>query len=167
MSNLFVAGSFPGCSQLWTKAVPCDAEEILHHHILDGGHRLNHNMVLEEHQQEVPLSCKLSLTRLVLATSKEMEREVAHLPWNCFKCSIHGPTPMLTPEASWCYDCQTDKMACAEAVLTTLTEAILDTWLGGYAEGASNAVINIVTGRDICLMAWNPHNRANSGLMDP
>ena len=27
-------------------------------------------------------------------------------------------------------------------------------------------MINTVTGRDIRLMAWNPHNRANSGLME-
>ena len=129
-----MAGAFPGCNQLWTKAVPCDAEDTFHYHVLDGGHRLNHNLDLEEHQQEVPYPCKSSLARLVLATSQELEKEVEHLPWNCYNCSSHGPTPMLAPEASWCYDCQTDKMACAEAVLTTLTEAILDTWLGGYAE---------------------------------
>ena len=69
MSKFYMAGAFPGCSQLWTKAVPCDAEEILHHHVLDGGHRLNHNLDLEEHQQEVPILCKSSLARLVLATS--------------------------------------------------------------------------------------------------
>ena len=57
-------------------------------------------------------------------------------------------------------------MATAEAVLTTLTEAILDTWLEGHAEGASNAVIRTVTGSEIRLMAWHPHNRANSGLME-
>ena len=94
-----MAGAFPGCSQLWTKAVPCDAEEILHHHVLDGGHRLNHNLDLEEHQQEVPIPCKSSLARLVLATSQEVEKEVAHLPWNCYNCSTHGSTPMLTPVA--------------------------------------------------------------------
>ena len=150
---------FPGCSQLWTKAVPCDAENTFHYHVLDGGHRLNHNLDLEEHQQEVPYSCKSSLARLVLATSQELEKEVEHLPWNCHNCSSHGvKPPVLAPEASWCLDCDTDKMATAEAVLTTLTEAILDTWLEGHAEGASNAVIKTVTGSEIRLMAWHPHN---------
>ena len=161
-----MAGVFPGCSQLWTKAVPCEAEEVFHYLVLDGGTRLNHNLDLEENQREISYQCKSNLAKLIMPSSQEVEEEVVYLPWNCYICSSNGPTPMLTPEAPWCYDCQTDKMACAEAVLSTLTEAILDTWTGGFAEGASNALISTVTGKDIHQMAWNLHNRANSGLME-
>ena len=48
-----MAGGFPGCSQLWTKAVPCEVE-VFRYHVLDGGARLNHNLDLEEHQREIP-----------------------------------------------------------------------------------------------------------------
>ena len=80
-----------------------------------------------------------------------------YLSWNCYICSAKGPTPMLTPEALWCNDCQTDKTACAEAVLSTFIEAILDTWTGGFVEGSSNPLVSTVTGEAIREMAWNPH----------
>ena len=102
-----------------------------------------------------------------MATNQELEREIAHLPWNCHNCSSHGvKSPVLAPEAVWCLTCDTDKLATAEAVLTTLSEAIIDTWLEGHCEGASNAVIKTVSGKEICLMAWSPHSRANSGLLE-
>ena len=145
MSKFYMAGAFPGCSQLWAQAVPCNAGRTLHYHILDGGHRLDHNLELESHQTEVPYPCKQSLAKFVLATNQELEREIAHLPWNCHNCSSHGvKSPMLAPEAIWCLTCDTDKLATAEAVLTTLSEAIIDTWLEGHCEGASNAVIKTV-----------------------
>ena len=80
---------------------------------------------------------------------------MAHLPWNCYNCSSHGvKSPVLAPEASWCLTCDTDKLATAEAVLTTLSEGILDTWLEADSETASNAVIKMVSGKEICMMAW-------------
>ena len=162
-----MAGAFPGCSQLWAQAVPCNADRTLHYHILDGGHRLDHNLELESHQTEVPLPCKQSLPKFVLATNQELEREIAHLPWNCYNCSSLGvKSPMLAPEAIWCLTCDTDKLATAEAVLTSLSVAIIDTWLDGHCEGASNAGIKTVSGKEIRLMAWSPHNRANSGLLE-
>ena len=117
-----MAGGFPGCSQVWTKAVPCK-EEVFHYHVLDGGARLNHNLELEEHQREIPYQCKTSLAKLIMPSSQEVEEEVVYLPWNCYNCSAKSPTPILTPEALWCNDCQTDKTACAEAVLSTLIKA--------------------------------------------
>ena len=90
-----MAGAFPGCSQLWTKAVPCEAEEVFHYHVLDGGARLNHNLDLEEHQREISYQCKSSLAKLIMPSSQEVEEEVVYLPWNCYNCSSNGPTPML------------------------------------------------------------------------
>ena len=69
ISKFYMAGAFPGCSQLWAQAVPCNADSTLHYHVLDGGHRLNQNLDLEEHQQEVPYPCKSSLARRVLANN--------------------------------------------------------------------------------------------------
>ena len=102
-----------------------------------------------------------------MATNQALDREIAHLPWNCHNCSSHGvKSPVLAPEAVWCLTCDTDKLATAEAVLPSLSVAIIDTWLEGHVEGASNAVVNTVTGSEVRLMAWSPHNRANSGLME-
>ena len=67
-------------------------------------------------------------------------------------CSLDGPTPMLHPEAQWCNDCGTDKLASAEAILSTYLQAILDTWKGGLVEEASNLVVSTVSGEDVRQM---------------
>ena len=102
-----------------------------------------------------------------MASNQEMGDDIAHLPWNCYNCSSHGvKSPVLAPEAAWCLTCDTDKLATAEAVLTTLSEGILDTWIEAHRETAGNAVIKMVSGKEIRMMAWSPHNRANSGLLE-
>ena len=80
-------------------------------------------------------------------------------------CRSDGPTPMLHPEASLCTDCGTEKLASAEAVLSTYIQCILDTWRGGLADEISNLVVSTVSGEDIREMVWHPHGRINSGLM--
>merc|ERR1711888_562482 len=102
-----------------------------------------------------------------MASNQEMGEEIKHLPWNCYNCSSHGvQSPVIYPEAAGCLTCYADKLATAEAVLTTLSEGILDTWLEAHRETAGNAVIKMVSGKEIRMMAWSPHNRANSGLLE-
>ena len=48
----------------------------------------------------------------------------------------------------------------------TLSESILTTWLEAHHEAAGNAVIKMVSGKELRMMAWAPHNRANSGLLE-
>ena len=126
MSNFFTAGGFPGRNRLWTKAVPCEVG-ALHYHVLDGGAWLTRDLDLDEHQREIPYQCKTSLAKLIMPSSQEVEEEVGYMPWNCYICSSDGPTPMLTHEAQWCNDCGTEKLTCAEAILSTCIQAILDT----------------------------------------
>ena len=160
MSNFLVAGSFPGCYQLWTKAVPCDVGEF-HYHVLDGGAQLTRNLDLKEPQLEIPYECKSRLVQRVMPSSQE----VGLMPWNCPLCSSDGPTPMLHPEAQWCNDCGTEKLASAEAVLSTYIQGILDTWRGNLAEEISNLVVSTVSAEEIREMVWHTHGRLNSGLM--
>ena len=101
-----------------------------------------------------------------MATYQEMGEEIKHLPWQCYNCSSLGVrSPVLDPEAVWCLTCSEDKLATAEAVLMTLSEGILNTWLEAHHEAAGNAVIKMVNGKELRMMAWAPHNRANSGLL--
>ena len=165
MSNFFTAGGFPGCSRLWTKVGPCEVG-ALHYHVLDGGAWLTRDLDLDEHQREIPYQCKTSLAKLIMPSSQEVEEEVGYMPWNCYICSSDGPTPMLTPEAQWCNDCGTEKLTCAEAILSTYIQAILDTWTGGLVDGASNVVVSTVSGEFIRQMVWHPHDRLNSGLLE-
>ena len=73
-------------------------------------------------------------------------------------------SPVLAPAAAWCLTCSEDKLATAEAVLMTLSVSILNTWMEAQDEAAGNAPIKMVSGKELRMMAWAPHNRPNSGL---
>ena len=68
MSNFFVAGSLPGCYQLWTRAIQCDVGSV-HYHILDGGAQLTHNLDLKEPKLDIPYECKTRLVQQIMPES--------------------------------------------------------------------------------------------------
>ena len=167
MSQLFYAGKFPGCSRLWAQAVPCNTNHTPHFHIVDGGQRLNDRLELESQQKEIPLTCKKKFAELIMASNQEMGNEIKHLPWQCYNCTSSGVrSPVLEPEAAFCLMCSEDKLASAEAVLMSLSQTILTTWLEAQHEAAGNAIIKVVSGKELRMLAWSPHNRANSGLLE-
>ena len=101
-----------------------------------------------------------------MGTNEELGEEIKHLYWQCYNCSSEGVrSPVLSPAATWCRTCSEDKLATAEATLMTLSISILDTWMKAHNEDAGNAPIKMISGRELRMTAWSPHNRANSGLL--
>ena len=167
MAQFFYAGKFPGCSRLWAQAVACNTNQTPHFHIVDGGQRLNNLLEPESQQEEIPFTCKQKFAELIMASNQEMENEIKHLPWQCFNCTSNGVrSRVLEPEAAFCLTCSEDKLASAEAVVMSLSQTILTTWLNAQHEPAGNAIIKVVNGKDLRMLAWSPHNRMNSGLLE-
>ena len=54
----------------------------------------------------------------------------------------------------------------AEAVVMSLAQTILTTWLNEEEEPAGNVSFTVVNGRDLRKLAWSPHGRMNSGLLE-
>ena len=102
-----------------------------------------------------------------MASNGEMGNEIKHLPLQCFNCISNGVgSRVLEPEAAFCITCSEDKLASAEAVVMSLSQTMLTTWLNAQHEPAGNAIIKVVNGKDLRMLAWSPHNRVNSGLLE-
>ena len=166
MAQLFYAGNFPGCSRLYAQAVACNTNQTPHFHIVDGGIRLNTLLELEPQQEEIPFTCKRKFTELMMASNGQMGKEIQHLPWQCINCINNGVgSRVLEPDAAFCLTCSEDKLASAEAVVMSLAQTILTTWLNVQHEPAGNTSIKVVNVKDLRMLAWSPHGRMNSGLL--
>ena len=158
MAQFFYAGNFPGCSSLYSRAVACSTNQTPHFHVVDGGTRLNTLLEPEPQQEEIPFTCKRKFCELMMASNGEMGNEIKHLYWQCINCINNGVgSRVLEPEASFCLTCSEDKLASAEAVVMSLSQTILNTWLEVQNEPASNAIISVVNGKDLRELAWSQH----------
>ena len=167
MAQLYYTGNFPSCSRLYASVVACNTNRTPHYHVVDSGMRLNSLLEPEPEQAEIPFSCKRKFCELMMASNGQMGKEIQHLYWQCQNCIKNGAgSQVLEPEAAFCLTCSEDKLASAEAVVMSLAQTILTTWLNVQEEPAGNASFNVVNGRDLRKLAWSPHGRMNSGLLE-
>ena len=167
MAKIFYAGMYPSCSGLAACLVSCTIDRVTHFHVINGGRRLNTLLEPEPEQGEIPNECIRNFCSLMMASNGKMRDEIHHLYWQCKNChNIDGVSRILKPEAGFCLKCTEDKLATAEQVVMALSQEILNTWREEQSEPASNVNYKILTGRDLRELAYSPHNREGSGLME-
>ena len=167
MSNFFYAGLKPSCSGLAACLVSCTTDQVTHFHVINGGRRLNNLLEPEPEQGEIPNECVRNFCQLMMASNGKMKEEIHQLYWQCKNChNIDGVSPILEPDAGFCLKCSEDKLASAEQVVMALSQDILNTWREEQTEPASNVNYKMLTGRDLRDLAYSPHKREGSGLIE-
>ena len=167
MSNIFYAGNYPSCSGLFARIVPCTTDRVPHFHVIDGGTRLNTLLEPEPVQEEIPHECIRNFCSLMMTSNGQMRKEIQSLYWQCKNClNIDGVSRILEPEAGFCLKCSEDKLSTAEQVVMALSQAILTTWREEQEEPAGQVNYTVMTGKDLRELAYSPHGREGSGLLE-
>ena len=165
--NFFHAGIFPSCSALSTRLVSCASNQGTHFHVLHGGRRLNSFMEPEPVQKEIPNECIRNFCTTMMASNGKMRDEIQPFYWQCLHChNSEVVSPILEPETGSCSNCAADKLATAEQVVMALSQEILNTWREEPTEPAGVANYTMMTGKDLRELAYSPHGREGSGLLE-
>merc|ERR1711936_910037 len=145
----------------------CTTDRVTHFHVINGGRKLNNLLEPEPEQGEIPNECVRNLCKLMMASNGKMKEEIHQLYWQCKNClNLDGVAPILEPGVGSCLKCTEDKLASAEQVVMALSQDILNTWREEKVEPAGNVNYKILTGRELRLLAYSPHNREGSGLIE-
>ena len=167
MVNIFYAGTYPGCSGLSARLVSCKTDQVTHYHVINGGTRLSTLLEPEPVQDGIPHECIRNFCSLMMTSNGQMRKEIQSLYWQCKNClNLDGVSRILEPEAGFCLKCSEDKLATAEQVVMDLSQAILNTWRGEQEEPVGQANYTVMTGRDLRDLAYSPHGREGSGLLE-
>ena len=155
------------CSGLFSRVVSCSTDGVPHFHVVENGARLNNLLEPEPGHEEIPLTCIRNFCTLMMCSNGEMSKEIKHLYWQCKNClNLDGGSPILEPEATYCTKCTEDKLSTAESVVMELSQVILKSWSEVQEETASPVDYTLMSGRDLRELAYSPHNREGSGLLE-
>ena len=165
--NFFHAGIFPSCSGLSTRLVTCASTQGTHFHVLHGGRKLNTFMEPEPEQGEIPNECIKNFCSTMIASNGKMREEIQPYYWQCLHCqNSEVGSPIMEPNISSCLECGADKLATAEQVVMALAQEILNTWREEPTEPAGTSNYTMMTGKDLRALAYSPHGREGSGLLE-
>ena len=167
MAYIFFAGKYPMCSGLFSRVVSCSTDGVPHFHVVESGARLNNLLEPEPGHEEIPLTCIRNFCTLMMCSNGEMSNEIHNLYWQCKNClNLDGGSQILEPEATFCTKCTEDKLSTAESVVMELSQVILKSWSEVQEETASPVDYTLMSGRDLRELAYSPHNREGSGLLE-
>ena len=118
-------------------------------------------------QKEIPNECIRNFCTTMMASNGKMRDEIQPFYWQCLHChNSEFVSPILEPETGSCSNCAADKLATAEQVVMALSQEILNTWREEPTEPAGTANYTMMTGKDLRELAYSPHGREGSGLLE-